>query len=862
MSTDLTPTRAHFTLTSIERRVFEQHPDLGAQLTERSGKPVVLIRAEAPEQFAAWCSPAPSRFEIALVRTKFGAVLQWTIIHYVSLDFGVAVALFLSVETDANRQAQDSLDGVSELPVYIFDQFNDNPHLLPLPLSDETRTQARTLYQEAVNYQATLTQTDKQQARKIAIQQSWQGQWIDAVEPTYFLPAARLLLELSAQDGQPEAHYSIIRRRLGGSLKQITAVAKRVHRLTGLARSGQLLAWGVSANRDQHFEQTAPDALLNVTAVLPCRDMPPPDFWPELKDMTPDQVPASLQVATRPTSAVTNAPAYHEEMLYQVDQARLRLLFIGPDAPAQANEQQALFIERLMRRDFLWSMHKADKRVAEHPKGWLVLRGIQANDVGEPELILELLHPASTSVLDALRLLEEDQHKRGRPLAIALACALLAAERSLERLSGCERAAERTTLIVRLAVGVGYHFRNYKNQENLLETALDPSAVASPSLNRAQLDLLAESDDPPDLKTSVDTARFVLARARACWLAQNLLARSSQSGSGVYSLANTAAIELLLRPNPILTVSGVDLRVSLRAAPLAWLSASALQGITAEVLQTLLPDGELPPRKITAIWLTDEQRHMLRGIASSLLRLADEQAVYAPAGYFHVKLPTDLTPLRATGLTSLKVVAGADGLWVKLCGTLNDQGIFHWTPTGLIDPFLSGDFATAVHACLSALWHDLRVSAEAVQPDSEPSDLSLSRVEVEAHSNDASQAAAKTRTRRGSTVRILPRLRITGEVIWGTLQEQQLARQIYNRVGHRRRLHDPTWQRRSTAATEAAVWGVILPDGYTWVRRLDRPRPASDSPAAPIRVTARGLVSLLAIIQDTDFQPHEGERGI
>ncbi len=841
MSTDLAPKRVRFAMTGIERRVFEQRPDIGAQLTERSGMPVVLVRAESREKFTAWCSSGPVRFEIGLVRTKFGAILRWTIIHYVSLDFGVAVALYLGVETDANRQAQDSLDGLSELPVYIFDSSGDNPHLLALPLSEENRIEARNLYQEAVNYQATLTQVDKHQAQRMAIQQSWQGQWVDAVEPTYFAAGAPLLLEVMEETQRPEEHFSAIRRKIGGSLEQITALANRSFRLVGLARAGQLTAWGISTDRDQHLD--FPRELLNIAAVVPLRDDPRPEWWPELLELPPDKVPDSLRVKLVPP------PVAHEpitqEWLISADQARLRVVFAGSDAPTDEARQREIVEERLVSGNFMWQALKADKRVPTHPKGWLVVRG-SGGGVGN-ELIIELLRPERVSVLDALRELEDSEWKQGRRLSVRLTCAILTAARGIERLAGSVQTADQIGFAAQLAALSGSQFQS----ESL---PVRPELPAP--LNRKLIDEQAREVGTPRLYRSVDVARWVLARARACWSEPSLLALTNRREQQIFVEANTAAIDILLRSEPVVTVSGVTLPVPLRAAPLAWLTASVLRGIDSEALLALTDDGNLPRRKATNLTLSEDQRSVLRGIASSLLRLADEQAVYTPVGYFRVRIPSDLHPLRAIGLSALRAVADADGMWVRLEGT-DDQGVCRWTPAGLNDPFFSEGFALALHACLAALWHDLRVSTEAVRPENESSGLFLGRVEVEAQPNSAAKSPGQSRTRHNTAVRVLPRLLISGQVAWGTLSEQRIARQIYSRVGHRRRLHDPAWRRRPTAVAEAAIWGVVLPDGYTWVRRLDQPHLASDAPATPIRVTARGLVSLLAVVQDTDTQTDE-----
>lgn len=94
------------------------------------------------------------------------------------------------------------------------------------------------------------------------------------------------------------------------------------------------------------------------------------------------------------------------------------------------------------------------------------------------------------------------------------------------------------------------------------------------------------------------------------------------------------------------------------------------------------------------------------------------------------------------------------------------------------------------------------------------------------------------------------RLSLSGAREWGSPEErEQIRLRMHGVAGHLRRLAE-NWSRSLEAEEAARAYGVVLPDGYTFVRPFVRGGEGVEEGAvAPQRVVvrSRGLASLVSL---------------
>lgn len=221
------------------------------------------------------------------------------------------------------------------------------------------------------------------------------------------------------------------------------------------------------------------------------------------------------------------------------------------------------------------------------------------------------------------------------------------------------------------------------------------------------------------------------------------------------------------------------------------------------------------------------------GLTASLLREAQANQVYVPSGEFLVTVPPDF-PIPF--VTSLAISADADGIWCALVGDRDGKRVrsnaarFNVVPgphpSYSVDP--GGD--ALFRLVCAAFWRDLVVAGP--------------EVIVQARSRPSGHKAAG-QSGKPSTL-VLPRksyIHLNGKREWASHEEREAIKRTAHGVkGFRRNLPDG-WTASDQAQANANDFGVVLPDGYTFVR--PHIRGAADAEQSEARPTkARGLQAL------------------
>lgn len=374
----------------------------------------------------------------------------------------------------------------------------------------------------------------------------------------------------------------------------------------------------------------------------------------------------------------------------------------------------------------------------------------------------------------------------------------------------------------------------------------------------------------------IDVARAQLILARALWQSpwntpdsQNLLShpilvepelltRLDPAYVDRYDrLAATAGLGLALRGESWVTIAGE--RLQLRGdheLAYSWgtvLTFVALGPIpTASLIGQLVPDRLLPiPLEWWSSVETDADPVVLQGLALSLVRDAQTFAAFAPEGVFDVLLPEGLG-LRAFGLQGLRLVVTKTDMWYRPLAPEPIGQIGHWTPEfGEVGRGASTDdiawnrrwqgFRAWMDVVCAAVWHDLHVAGEASFRASAKRPHQRGRREsLPPTPQPAPQADV--------VVLNLPRpLRLAGRREWGSPQEREsIQKRLHGVAGHLRRLPG-NWQRSPDAEEMARDYGVVLPQGYTFVRPFVRGSDGDKSGLSPrVVIRSRGLASLLS----------------
>lgn len=239
--------------------------------------------------------------------------------------------------------------------------------------------------------------------------------------------------------------------------------------------------------------------------------------------------------------------------------------------------------------------------------------------------------------------------------------------------------------------------------------------------------------------------------------------------------------------------------------------------------------------------LVDDVDHDLRrGICVGLLRDAQANRVYTASGEFTLLLPEHY-PLRKVGIHAIMVSAQPDHLFFAV---LDHRGyrspVFAWRPNEE-DYNEHDENVSQLYMTMCALWHDLLVAGETVF--------------VQTNGRSASKPAPRSISKQhGKRARVLnlPRKRtvyLTGKRQWGTEQDRAAQRAAHGVGMHLRKLAEG-WQRSSQAEVNAAEFGVVLPDQYTFVKPYIKGRGEVDE-SQPVETyaKARGLNTVMVFLR-------------
>ena len=273
------------------------------------------------------------------------------------------------------------------------------------------------------------------------------------------------------------------------------------------------------------------------------------------------------------------------------------------------------------------------------------------------------------------------------------------------------------------------------------------------------------------------------------------------------------------------------------------------RGIPPEVLLWYCPGGMHDGSRATldrGRWSAEEIRNidprMCAAVASSLLGEAERSARYVPFGRFTLLLPEEL-PLRRWNVEALRIAADPQGMWVGLAAEGGRVPLsFRWEPgkpitRGLVDTLV----VPLVEAVLAAVWHDLRVAGEAPFPRRE-----------RRPAEQREEPPAEPQERPGKPpVRTFPsplRVSLEGHREWGEPDERRrIVRRAHGVRGHIRLL-SAGWKRSAQAEQAAAIYGIVLPEGYTFVRPHVRGREKEQGEELVPVVRVKGLATVLTLL--------------
>jgi hypothetical protein len=451
--------------------------------------------------------------------------------------------------------------------------------------------------------------------------------------------------------------------------------------------------------------------------------------------------------------------------------------------------------------------------------------------VGE-DIMIRFLYPRDTSPLEAMY--EIEQHEGEMPPAIVAAALTAARAKNLPTL-----APSILARVSDMAPPDRYTRLNRRELEQLVDRYIDASLNNDPDIYI-----------PPG---STDRCRFWLLAA-ACFWRSNIRREFAQRPSprpevGLIA-SSLAAAHLDLSDNPSVQVAGVNVRVSEKARPGAWPQVIEWdRGITSEALR-YLTNGAMPEGKETVDQViladakppTNEDADLCAGIASAMIREAEDNGVYVPNGGFTLALPPDF-PLRKWGVGGLRVWADATEMWVSV---IDDEGqvgaSFLYRPGKPLSTWtVSAQAAPLLTVTLAALWRDLRVAGERATPERR-----------KRRQSRRSTGRKRTRKRKSSKARTLPggrwRIYLSGARQWGEDDEREaITRRAHGVRGHLRRLGDE--QQASKEARETANdFGMVIPDGFTFVRPHVRGGEGEADVPGETVVRSRGLATVMSLL--------------
>lgn len=248
----------------------------------------------------------------------------------------------------------------------------------------------------------------------------------------------------------------------------------------------------------------------------------------------------------------------------------------------------------------------------------------------------------------------------------------------------------------------------------------------------------------------------------------------------------------------------------------------------------------------------DSDLDVLKNTAATLVRVAENQKRYVPQGDFFLRLPENIQHL--IGVDTLRLIIDPNGIWVIPYAPDKDrydQSFRYnpYTPARLSPAICGSGYREILDVILSALWHDLLTGGNSsLSPH--PTPRPYRAVSPASHASTA-------RPQRGQTPVYTPLRRrtetisIEGWHSWGSDEERRIIQRRAHQVrGFLRRL--PHGQRPSEQAIDNALfYGLIVPDGYTFVRPHVRGRQSGET--TPVEIRTRGLAT--ALITLTNLKP-------
>lgn len=416
----------------------------------------------------------------------------------------------------------------------------------------------------------------------------------------------------------------------------------------------------------------------------------------------------------------------------------------------------------------------------------------------------------------------------------------------------------------------------------------------TPLLAASQLDDLVATQLSPDTFIAntfslpplhaVDIARALLVLARQMWqppwseaatidrLRQGIEAPENRDvpyEKRYEDLAKTGSLGAALRGEPWVELDGERLSFEdIQDLQWSWKTVHHMvrDHVNRQVIRALVPERVMPLD--LSDWTdieSDGDPALLLGLTVSLVRDAQEFAAFSPVGTFDVLFPEGLG-LRAFNMIGMRLLVVPDCMLWRALNPDPVGGITLWSPL-YVDPHLPRRLLTDldddrandrlgeslhwhryiawINVVCAALWHDLHVAGE----------------------SSFRPAPRRSRRRRGGgdgpaplepaptpppdvVVLDLPRrLFLSGPHEWGTPEERAaIHHRLHSVAGHLRRLAT-NWQRSTEAEDAAHAFGVVLPEGYTFVRPFVRGGEDGDTgqPTPRVVIRSRGLASLLSL---------------
>ena len=469
-----------------------------------------------------------------------------------------------------------------------------------------------------------------------------------------------------------------------------------------------------------------------------------------------------------------------------------------------------------------WLDWAAWMKGAQHPalKGYVGVVGVAARR----QLALRYMWRRGSDPADGLYAIEARDS-----LPAEIAAAVLAA-------ATAKPASDTAAMCVRLfgTLALAPHSQPAASAPRLHRTAMD--AAVAQFVRRSLAG--QEPSQPPG---ATNRARFLLALGAHLWQPATLAACGAEPNLTRLSYLNEVAMPYaILHPGAATYLAG---RTEVRWPPL--MDGSTWAEACNWAARRIAPDAarffggfaatEASWRLASSLPAVD-LRHA-DAVAAGLLRAARDAQVYAASGEFVLALPEHL-PWHSAGIAALAIHAAPTGLW---CAGLTPRrertASWWWSPAMTSADLLQHTLPASglVHATLAAFWHDLVVAGDEVivTPGRQPA---------------PAQPVARPIRGAGAPVLVLPRrsIHLTGQREWGTAADREIVtRRSHGVRGHVRQLPG-RWVRSEQAEREAGEWGIVLPEGHTFVR--PHVRGGHDRARAPVVARARGLQTISALL--------------